>query len=108
MFEHWTNHSVPILLNIYENFDLLQTLYSEHTENGPLLWAAHLLSRTYVTNMRYPTAVYKGSVTETEQELGSYLGKALSSVTVALKEPDGAFRDDILVTVWILANYEVG
>lgn len=107
MIEHWTTHSVPILLNIYSNFDLLHTLYHEHTENGPLLWAAHLLSRTYVTNMRYPTAVHKGSVSETEQELGTYLGKTLSAVTTALKTPDGAFRDDVLVTVWILANYEV-
>lgn len=32
----------------------------------------------------------------------------MSSVAAALKDPKGAFRDDVLATVWILSNYEVG
>ena len=47
------------------------------------------------------------SITETEKELGTYLGKTLSSVGEALKSPGGALRDDVLATVWILTNYEV-
>lgn len=35
------------------------------------------------------------------------MGKALRSVHGALQAPDGALRDDVLATVWILANYEV-
>lgn len=35
------------------------------------------------------------------------MGKTLSAVNAALNDPAGAFRDDVLATVWILANYEV-
>lgn len=35
------------------------------------------------------------------------MGKTLTAVSEALSKPDGAFRDDVLATVWILANYEV-
>ncbi|KAK7430833.1 hypothetical protein QQZ08_002622 [Neonectria magnoliae] len=105
--QHWTAHSVPILLNVYSTLDFLHDIYRENTENGPLVWAAHLFSRTYVTNIRHSTAMNKDSVTETDKELGSYLGKTLSSVNIALKTPNGAFRDDVLATVWILSNYEL-
>ncbi|KAM5356116.1 hypothetical protein ACJ41O_002762 [Fusarium nematophilum] len=105
--EHWTAHSVPILLNVYSTLEFLRNTYKKNTLDGPLLWAAHLFSRTYVTNLRYPTAIDNASVSQTEQELGTYLGKTLSSVGAALKSPDGAFRDDVLATVWILTNYEL-
>lgn len=105
--EHWTAHSVPILLNVYSTLDFLHNIYKEHTENGPLQWAAHLFSRTYVTNVQHSTAMYKSSVSETDRELGTYLGKTLSSVNLALKTPGGAMRDDVLATVWILSNYEL-
>ncbi|KAJ3530021.1 hypothetical protein NM208_g9507 [Fusarium decemcellulare] len=105
--EHWTSHSVPILLNVYSTLEFLHDTYKKNEPNGPLLWAAHLFSRTYVTNLRYPTAIDNGSVAETERELGTYLGKTLSSVGEALKSPNGALRDDVLATVWILANYEL-
>lgn len=105
--EHWTTHSVPILLNVYSALDFLHNIYRINSRNGPLLWAAHLFTRTYVTNIRYPVSIYKESEAETKRELGTYLGKTLSAVNAALKEPDGAFRDDVLATVWILANYEV-
>ncbi|KAK8924926.1 hypothetical protein VCV18_005352 [Metarhizium anisopliae] len=106
--EHWTNHSVPIILNVYSTLDFLHNIYRINPRNGPLVWAAHLFTRTYVTNIRYPVSVYKESEVENQRELGTYLGKTLSAVNTALKEPDGAFRDDVLATVWILANYEVG
>ncbi|KAM0437635.1 hypothetical protein ACHAPT_001999 [Fusarium lateritium] len=107
MNEHWTSHSVPILLNVYSTLEFLHDTYKKNAVNGPLVWAAHLFSRTYVTNLRYPTAIDNGSVTETERELGTYLGKTLSSVGEALKSPGGALRDDVLATVWILTNYEL-
>lgn len=105
--EHWTAHSVPILLNVYSTLEFLHSTYRQNAYDGPLVWAAHLFSRTYVTNLRHPTAIDKRSVTNTETELGIYLGKTLSSVNMALKSPDGFMRDDVLATVWILANYEV-
>lgn len=107
MNEHWTSQSIPILLNVYSTLEFLHDTYRKNDLNGPLVWAAHLFSRTYVTNLRYPTAIDNGSITETEKELGTYLGKTLSSVGEALKSPGGALRDDVLATVWILTNYEV-
>lgn len=107
--QHWTVQSIPIVLNVYENLHFLQNAYraNTNTHEGPLVWAAHLFSRTYITNLRYPTAKYKESQVETDRELGTYLGKTLSSVKAELKTPEGPFRNDVLATVWILANYEV-
>ena len=107
MTEHWTTHSVPILLNIYSTLEFLSNLYSIAPTSGPLIWAAHLFTRTYVSNIRYPTSIYRESERENARELATYLGKTLKAVNVALREPDGALRDDVLATVWILANYEV-
>ncbi|PNP38272.1 hypothetical protein TGAMA5MH_09845 [Trichoderma gamsii] len=107
VFQHWTSHSVPIVLNVYSNFDFIQDIYNSYNIDGPLIWAAHLFSRTYVTNLRYPTAISRDAHAETERELGGYLGKALNSVNKALSTPDGAFRDDVLATIWLLSNYEV-
>ncbi|KAL7894673.1 hypothetical protein HDV64DRAFT_271622 [Trichoderma sp. TUCIM 5745] len=106
VFQHWTSASVPIVLNVYSNFDFIQDTYSSCNVEGPLIWAAHLFSRTYVTNLRYPTAINRDAHAETERELGGYLGKTLNSVNKALSTPDGAFRDDVLATIWILSNYE--
>lgn len=105
--EHWTSHSIPILLNVYTAVDFLHNTYVSNDTNGPLMWAAHLFSRTYITNIRYPTSVHNAAREETQRELGTYLGKALTAVSAALQDPDGAKRDDVLATVWILANYEV-
>lgn len=108
VFEHWTAHSVPIILNVYTNLDFIRNIYRDCRDvDGPLIWAAHLFSRTYVTNLLYPTAMYKDAHAETQRELGAYLGKTLSSVSAALKTPEGAQRDDVLATVWLLTNYEV-
>ncbi|ODA81908.1 hypothetical protein RJ55_00413 [Drechmeria coniospora] len=107
MSEHWTAHSVSILLNVYENLDFLSNTYRANPRDGPLVWAAHLFSRTYVTNIRYPTAVGRDSEEETRRELGVYLGRTLRSVAAAIGDEQGAFRDDVLATVWILANYEL-
>lgn len=107
VFQHWTSHSVPIVLNVYSNFDFIQDIYSSCHVDGPLIWAAHLFSRTYVTNLRYPTAITRDAHADTERELGGYLGKTLNSVNKALSTPDGAFRDDVLATIWLLSNYEV-
>jgi hypothetical protein len=105
--EHWTMHSIPIVLNVWGPVEFLGDMYSAYPPDGPLVWAAHLFSRTYVTNLRYPTAMSKESHDETQKELGMYLGKTLGAVGAALMSPDGAKRDDVLATVWILANYEV-
>ncbi|KAF4955865.1 hypothetical protein FGADI_4260 [Fusarium gaditjirri] len=105
--EHWTAHSIPILLNVYYTLDFLHDTYKKSGPQGPLLWATHLFARTYITNLRYPTAIDNGSVEQTDKELGTYLGKTLSSVGEALKTPEGAMRDDVLATVWILTNYEL-
>lgn len=105
--EHWSMHSIPIVLNVWEPVEFLGDLYGTYPPDGPLVWAAHLFSRTYVTNLRYPTAMCRESYDETQRELGMYLGKTLGAVGAALMSPDGAKRDDVLATVWILANYEV-
>ncbi|KAL6906723.1 hypothetical protein GGI43DRAFT_238457 [Trichoderma evansii] len=107
VFQHWTSHSVPILLNVYSSLDFIQDIYSGYHKDGPLVWAAHLFSRTYVTNLRYPTAITRDAHTETQRELGAYLGKTLNSVNAALNTPEGAFRDDVLATIWLLSNYEL-
>ncbi|KAG5923329.1 hypothetical protein E4U42_004985 [Claviceps africana] len=60
-----------------------------------------------MTNTRCPVHVCKESTAETQREIGTYLGKTLSAVNAALKEPKGAFRNDVMVTVWVLASYEV-
>ncbi|KAH6898878.1 hypothetical protein B0T10DRAFT_556170 [Thelonectria olida] len=105
--QHWTTHSIPILLNVYSTLEFLHDIYRENDNDGPLVWAAHLFSRTYVTNLKHSTAMHKDSGLEAEQEIGKYLGKTLSAVHFALKSPEGALRDDVLATVWILANYEL-
>ncbi|KAF7550431.1 hypothetical protein G7Z17_g5690 [Cylindrodendrum hubeiense] len=105
--EHWTTHSVPILLNVYSSLEFLHNIYEGNTVDGPLVWAAHLFSRTYVTNVKHSTALHSDSIAENDRELGTYLGKTLSSVHIALKTPGGAMRDDVLATVWILSNYEL-
>jgi hypothetical protein len=107
LYQHWTAQSVPIILNVYSNFDFIRDIYRNCRDDGPLIWAAHLFSRTYVTNIRFPTAIYKDAYTETQRELATYLGKTLSSVSEALNTPEGAYRDDVLATVWLLTNYEV-
>ncbi|PTB36869.1 hypothetical protein M441DRAFT_61589 [Trichoderma asperellum CBS 433.97] len=107
VFQHWTSHSVPIVLNVYSNLDFIQDIYSGYNNDGPLIWAAHLFSRTYVTNLRYPTAISRDAHEETQRELGTYLVKTLNSVNKALGTPEGAFRDDVLATIWLLSNYEL-
>lgn len=105
--EHWTAHSVPILLDAYSTLQFLNNMYSSCPPDGPLMWAAHLFARTYVTNIRYPTAIQHESVAETQRELGHYMAKTLSAVNSALQTSEGAWRDDVLATVWVLANYEL-
>ena len=105
--EHWTAHSIPIILNVYSTLDFLSGMYGSCPSDGPLVWAAHLFTRTYVINLRYPTAIHNESVAESHRELGGYMGKTLSAVSAALQTPQGASRDDILATVWILSNYEL-
>lgn len=107
LHEHWTAQSIPILLNVYESLEFLNKIYQNYPQDGPLVWAAHLFSRTYITNVAHPTSVHKDAQEETERELRTYMGKALRSIHGALQAPDGALRDDVLATVWILANYEV-
>lgn len=105
--QHWTTHSIPILLNVYSTIEFLHDIYRDTSVDGPLIWAAHLFSRTYVTNLKHSTGMHRESISEAEQEIGKYLGKTLSAVHLALKTPEGAMRDDVLATVWILSNYEV-
>ena len=105
--EHWTAHSVPILLDAYSTLDFLNEMYSTCPPDGPLVWAAHLFARTYVTNIQYPTAIQHESLVETQRELGSYMGKTLNAVNAALRTHEGAWRDDVLATVWVLSNYEL-
>lgn len=107
MHEHWTNQSIPILLNVWSTMSFLSRMYSTYPTDGPLVWVAHLFSRTYVTNLWYPTAITNESVIDTQKELGRYMGMTLSAVSSALKDPEGAMRDDVLATVWVLANYEL-
>ena len=107
LVEHWTSHSVPILLNVYQTIDFLHNTFQIQCHDGPLLWAAHLFTRTYVTNLRYPTAISHQSSNEVRDELAMYMNKTLNAVSQILATPQGALRDDVLATVWILASYEV-
>lgn len=105
--QHWTAQSIPIVLTIYSSIDFLKDVLAENYFDGPLVWAAHLFSRTYITNLHRPTALSNESATESAQEIGTYMGKTLSAVATALKDPEGAFRDDIISAVWMLCNYEI-
>lgn len=107
LVEHWTSHSVPILLNVYQTIDFLHDAFKIQCHDGPLLWATHLFTRTYVTNLRYPTSISHESSNEARSELAMYMSKTLSAVSQILATPQGALRDDVLATVWILASYEV-
>jgi hypothetical protein len=106
--QHWTEHSVPIVLNVYSTFDFLATMYQRHATDGPLLWAAHLFSRTYIHNLRAPASSRKNTQQDIQNELAGYMNKALRGIGDALQTREGVMRDDILLTVWILTNYEVG
>lgn len=105
--EHWTAQSVPLLLDVYSAMDFLRNVYATDSRNGPLLWSAHIFTRTYIMNVRYPTQVNNSVRAQTQRELAMYMGKTLRAINRALSQPDGAKRDDILASVWILANYEV-
>jgi hypothetical protein len=105
--QHWTSHSIPIMLNIYAPIEYLTEMYYRSPPNGLVAWSAHIFSRTYITNLRYPTVVCIESYRQTQRELGMFLGKLLSAVSSALATPAGAMRDDILIAVWTLANYEL-
>lgn len=58
-------------------------------------------------NVKNPTHVDNSVYGKTQRELCMYMGKTLRAINRALSTPEGAKRDDILATVWILANYEV-
>ncbi|KAF5602530.1 hypothetical protein FPCIR_1871 [Fusarium pseudocircinatum] len=105
MHQHWTLHSIPIFLNVYSTLPFFHDMYRK-IGDGPLVSATHLFSRAYVTVLRQPTAKYNTSIIENDQELTTQLGKTLASVRSALAQPGGAYRDDLLATIWILANYE--
>ncbi|KAF5243563.1 hypothetical protein FANTH_8142 [Fusarium anthophilum] len=105
MHQHWTLHSIPIFLNVYSTLPLFCDMYRD-IGDGPLLSATHLFSRAYVTVLRQPTAKYNTSIVENDQEMTTQLGKTLTSIRSALAQPGGAYRDDLLATIWILANYE--
>jgi hypothetical protein len=106
--QHWTATSVPIVLNVYSSVEFLKDVFRENTTDGPLVWATHLFSRTYVINLQQPTCMSNDSATDSAKELGTYMGKTLSAVATALSTPQGAMRDDIMAAVWMLCNYEVG
>ncbi|KAL1849246.1 hypothetical protein Plec18170_007538 [Paecilomyces lecythidis] len=110
--EHWSFHSVPIVLNIYPALELLEKLYynisfQNSSPDSPLMWVTHLFSLTYIANLRYPTSSRRGSELETQRELGNYLTKTLRTVRHALQTHEGVLRDDVLISVWMLTNYEM-
>ena len=105
--QHWTVQSVPILLNVYSSLSIIDHAFRRCDDDGPLMWAAHLFSRTYVTNVSHSSSNRRNSNGETSNELGNCLSKTLQEIRSALETKEGAKRDDILVTVWILAQYEV-
>ncbi|GAD94057.1 hypothetical protein NECHADRAFT_31630 [Paecilomyces variotii No. 5] len=110
--EHWSVHSVPLVLNIYPALELLEKLYhnvsfQNNSPDSPLMWVTHLFSLTYIANLRYPTSSRRGSELETQRELGNYLTKTLRTVRHALQTREGVLRDDVLISVWMLMNYEM-
>ena len=86
---------------MYSSVDFVCNLYLRPRLDGPLVWIAHLLNRTYVTNIRQPTAVQQASKAEAQRELGMYLGKTLNAVYNALAIPDGVLQDGVVATVWL-------
>ncbi|KAJ9296761.1 transcriptional regulator family: Fungal Specific TF [Paecilomyces variotii] len=112
IYEHWSVHSVPIVLNIYPALELLADIYQDissqnQLSDSPLVWVSHLFSRTYTANLRHPVASRRDSELETQRELSNYLTKTLRAVRHALQTREGVLRDDILLTVWMLTNYEI-
>lgn len=110
--KHWSVHLVPIILNIYPALELLKKLYynisfQNSSPDSPLMWVTHLFLLTYIANLRYSTSSRRGSELETQRELGNYLTKTLRTVRHALQTHEGVLRDDVLISVWMLTNYEV-
>ncbi|KAI9172125.1 negative acting factor [Paramyrothecium foliicola] len=99
--EHWTAHSIPIILKLYSSIGFLHEVYRTNYTEGPLLWAAHLFTRTYVTNLQYPTSASRQSREDAQREIGIYLGKTLNSTSAAMKSPGGALRDDVLAAILV-------
>ncbi|KAJ9309741.1 transcriptional regulator family: Fungal Specific TF [Paecilomyces variotii] len=112
IYEHWSLYSVPIVLDICPALELLADMYHDtlsqnHLPDSPLVWVSHLFSRTYTANLRHPVSCRRGSELETQRELSNYLTKTLRAVRHALQTHEGVLRDDILLTVWMLTNYEI-
>ena len=98
--------SWAILQNLYADQGG-QNLYNMMKQGSPLEWAVRLFSKTWMTQIQKPTAVCNESLTVNQNELGDYMSKALRALANALETPGGAQRDDVLMAVLILTNYEV-
>lgn len=90
---------MPLVLGIYSTLDFLPGLFKGVGPNHCLVLTGHIFTRAYIINRYRPETDYK--------ELSSFVGKALSSVSTALKNPKRYMSDATIVAVWLLGNYEV-
>ncbi|PHH61861.1 hypothetical protein CDD81_7789 [Ophiocordyceps australis] len=103
-----TAQSVAIMLDIYSEVRFLVHEYNQASAtDGPLFWATHLFSHTYMTNVTLSTAGRAGSEDERKREAALYLNRTLQSVAKGLEKPRAAFQNDLLAAIWVFANYEL-
>ncbi|OLN88151.1 hypothetical protein CCHL11_00172 [Colletotrichum chlorophyti] len=104
VWQHWTAESVPLVLGCYSSLDFLPSLFKGLGEDHCLTLTGHVFTRAYVINRFGPHGLGQGV---DHRELSTYLGKALSSVSSAVNNPNTCTSDATIVAVWLLGNYEL-
>ncbi|KAJ5610091.1 hypothetical protein N7510_006810 [Penicillium lagena] len=93
-------YSVPVNgQRLFGHVDFLPVLLSEADEGSCLLYATDTLAGAYIANQT-------DSLPEREKASRTY-GRALEAVRAALMSPTESAKDEIVVSVWALAAYEV-
>lgn len=97
--QHWTAECIPLVLGCYSTIDFLPGLFRGVGEDHCLVRTGQVFARAYVINRFRPETDHR--------ELSACLGKALASVSTAIKDPKSYTSDATIVAVWLLGNYEV-
>ncbi|KAF6811492.1 hypothetical protein CPLU01_15102 [Colletotrichum plurivorum] len=97
--QHWTAECIPLVLGCYSSIAFLSGLFRGVGEDHCLVRTGQVFARAYVMNRSPSGADYR--------ELSTYLGKALASVSSAIRDPEAYTSDATIVAVWLLGNYEL-
>ncbi|KAF6824616.1 hypothetical protein CMUS01_10168 [Colletotrichum musicola] len=96
--QHWTAECIPLVLGCYSSIAFLPGLFRGVGEDHCLVRTGQVFARAYVMNRSPSGADYR--------DLSTYLGKALASVSSAIRDPEAYASDATIVAVWLLGNYE--